>query len=149
MTDLYPHWEKFRPNELLVREFEYWLVVARQKQITIGSCVFLLKRAVPSLGEVDSSELAELASVATWFEERLVTSLGAERFNYVAAMMKDPWFHLHAIPRFSSERTFGERSWQDQDWPALIKFRDVDTSNQELRQVVEFLRDDTHRQASR
>ena len=36
--------KKFRPNELCVREFKYWIVCVRQKQPTLGDVVILLKR---------------------------------------------------------------------------------------------------------
>ncbi|MEA3075689.1 MAG: hypothetical protein QOF60_597 [Actinomycetota bacterium] len=123
-----------------MRDFPHWLVVTRSKQVTLGASLFLLKRPVPSFGEVAAEELAELAAVAGWFEEAVIEAFGAERFNYIAAMMKDPWFHFHAIPRYSGPREFEGREWIDQDWPAVATFRDVQTSEVELFLVTERLR---------
>jgi diadenosine tetraphosphate (Ap4A) HIT family hydrolase len=137
----YDHWEKFKPNERRVHESESWIVVARPKQITLGSCVFLLKRPVASLANVKLDEIGELPSIAGWFESVLTKKLHAEKFNYISAMMKDPYFHVHAIPRYSQSIEFGGKSWQDQDWPSVASFADIKTTDEELSKIVDLLRD--------
>lgn len=134
------HWAKFKPDERLLREFDHWIVVARPKQITFGASVFLLKRPAPTLGSLNVDELAELAKVAQWFETTLTEKLGAEKFNYIAAMMKDPYFHFHAIPRYSQPVSVAGIEWPDEDWPAVATFRDVDTSDAVLAEVIKLLR---------
>src|ERR1019366_2743161 len=79
------HWSKFRPQDLLVKEFVHWLLVVRIKQVTLGSAVMLLKRPVESMAEVSSDEFSELPRVCAFFEDRARSLWGAERFNYVAA----------------------------------------------------------------
>jgi diadenosine tetraphosphate (Ap4A) HIT family hydrolase len=134
------HWKKFRPTELIVQDFEYWLVVVREKQITLGACVFLLKRPVASLGELDAAELAELSSVAAWFEHASRVTYGADKFNYLAAMMKDPYVHFHAFPRYGSEVSRYGVEWVDAAWPRAIELKDVSTSEEVLRSVQSELR---------
>ena len=34
--------KKFRPEELCIKEFKYWIVCVRQKQTTLGDAVILL-----------------------------------------------------------------------------------------------------------
>src|SRR6266545_2990335 len=121
------HWAKFKPDERLVADFDHWLIVIRPKQVTLGSCVFLLKRPATGLGDLSPSEASELPSVAAWFEERLKRVFEAEKFNYVAAMMKDPYVHFHAFPRYSAAREFAGRKWEDHAWPAVVRFEDVDS----------------------
>ena len=132
MATTLEHWKKFRPSDLTVREFEHWLVVVRAKQVTLGSTVFLLKRPVEALGGLEATEAAELPSVAGWFEERVRNLYTAERFNYVAAMMKDPYVHFHAFPRYGSQRERYGMGWSDDAWPKVIEFRDVDTPDNVL-----------------
>ncbi|MFD4636576.1 HIT family protein [Lentzea sp. NPDC058436] len=129
------HWKKFRPAELTVREFDHWLVVVRGKQVTLGSVVFLPKRAIPALGEMSHDESAEMPTVARWFERVTKELYGAERFNYVAAMMKDPFVHFHAFPRYSSARSAHDIEWRDEAWPRVIEFKDVDTSDEVLLDI--------------
>lgn len=139
MSDL-SHWAKFRPESLSIKEFASWIVVPRPKQVTVGSCVFLLKRPAPGLAELTTDELAELPTVAAWFESAVREEFAAEKFNYIAAMMKDPYFHLHAIPRYSAWRQFAGRQWEDENWPELVQFAPVGTSDAELEAVRDALR---------
>jgi diadenosine tetraphosphate (Ap4A) HIT family hydrolase len=126
------HWAKFRPSDLTCSEFDHWLVVVRQKQVTLGDCVFLLKRPVESLGMVSAAELSEFSNVAGWFERATRGLYGAERFNYLAAMMKDPYVHFHAFPRYSiSSKRYGQE-WRDEAWPRAIELHDVSTSSEVL-----------------
>lgn len=133
------HWAKFRPSELACREFSSWLVVVRQKQVTLGDCVFLVKRAVSSISEMEPNELAELAEVTAWFEATTKATFGAERFNYVAAMMKDPYVHFHAFPRYSTSTHRYGIEWRDEAWPKVIEFSDVATPDNVLKAIREDL----------
>jgi diadenosine tetraphosphate (Ap4A) HIT family hydrolase len=133
------HWAKFRPSELTCREFSSWLVVVRQKQVTLGDCVFLVKRAVSSISEMTPGELAELAEVTGWFETVAKATYGAERFNYVAAMMKDPYVHFHAFPRYSGPIQRYDIEWRDEAWPKVIEFTDVTTPDNVLKAIREDL----------
>ena len=134
------HWKKFEPDRRLVKEFDNWLVVQRARQVTLGSCVLLLKRPVSGLGEAEPSELAELASVAAWFEIRTRALYEAERFNYVAAMMKDPYLHFHAFPRYSAARQAYGHTWEDAAWPKVASFEQVSVEADVTDQMVADLR---------
>lgn len=133
-------YDKFQPERLTIKEFDHWLITVRTKQVTLGAVVFLLKRLEPSLGGLNSAEAEELPSVARWFEESAARLFGAEKFNYIAAMMKDPLVHFHALPRYSQERMFGGRSWADKFWPKVATLEDVATTDAELLALVEVYR---------
>jgi diadenosine tetraphosphate (Ap4A) HIT family hydrolase len=127
-----PSFDKFQPDRLTVKEFEHWLVTVRTKQVTLGAVVILLKRTEPSLSGLSSSEASELPQVAKWFEESATRLFSAEKFNYIAAMMKDPIVHFHALPRYSRERVFGGKSWTDRFWPKVATLEDIATPDEEL-----------------
>ena len=135
-----PDFSKFQPERLEVNSFQHWLVTVRTKQVTLGSVVFLLKRAEPSLAGLTLPEAAELPEVAKWFEASASRIFGAEKFNYIAAMMKDPFVHFHALPRYSSERSFVGRSWSDKFWPRVATLEDVVTTDSELDTIVKAYR---------
>jgi diadenosine tetraphosphate (Ap4A) HIT family hydrolase len=137
----YQIWERFNVQQNLVKEFDYWLVSLRPSQITLGSCLFLLKRPIPTIAELKPEEAAELPIITRWFEERAVKVFGAEKFNYVAAMMKDPYVHYHAIPRYSADREFQSATWRDASWPNVIEFRKQETSNEMLVAIRDALKD--------
>jgi diadenosine tetraphosphate (Ap4A) HIT family hydrolase len=52
----------------------------------------------------------------------LRTTFDADRFNLIAAMMKDNFVHFHLVPRYAQARELDGVTWQDPDWPSLIGF---------------------------
>ena len=98
--------KKFKPNELCLKDFDHWIVVLRQKQLTLGDAVIILKRETPSIANVSKDEFAEFPLVVAWYEEICNRLFAPDKYNYVAAMMKDNFVHFHAFPRYSSERDF-------------------------------------------
>ncbi len=137
-----PSFDKFQPERLTVKEFDHWLVTVRTKQVTLGAVVLLLKRIEPSLSGLSPSEASELPQVAKWFEDSASRLFGAEKFNYIAAMMKDPVVHFHALPRYSQEKTFGGKSWTDKFWPKVATLEDVATTDEELDALVDAYREE-------
>lgn len=128
---------KFKPAENTIKEFENWIVVIREKQVTLGACVILLKRQVSSLSEMTESEASEFPKVINWYERKCQNCYGAEKFNYVVAMMKDNFVHYHAFPRYSFVIHKYEKEWKDQDWPKVVNFRDVDIEKEILNKIIE------------
>lgn len=61
--------KKFRPEELCIKEFKYWLVCVRQKQPTLGDVVILLKRETENVSGMLPEEGAEFPKVIKWYEE--------------------------------------------------------------------------------
>lgn len=120
----YRHWQRFNVHERLIFESRYWLVVTRPHQITLGSCNILLKREAKSVPEVNLSEFVDLKFVIGKFERLLVGAFSPTRFNYVLSGQKDPFVHVHAIPRYdpSSAQRFAERDWYDTHWPYFPEF---------------------------
>ena len=126
---------KFRVELLGLHETSHWIISVRGKQVTLGACVLLLKRPEPHLSGLTMEEVAELPLVAGWWEAAVSRAFGPDKFNYIAAMMKDPFVHFHAIPRYKSDRRYGGLEWRDDDWPGLVAFRDLSTSDDILMGV--------------
>lgn len=131
---------KFQPDRLTINEFDHWLVTVRVKQVTLGDAVLLLKRDEPSLAGLRDKEAKELPRVVKWYENAAAELFKAERFNYIAAMMKDLFVHFHALPRYSGERTFAGRAWKDTAWPKAATLDDVTTADAELDALVKAFR---------
>ena len=106
----YDFMKKFKIDEYCLKEFKYWVVCLREKQVTLGSCVILLKREVDSLGKITNEEMCEFIEVCKWYEDVCKNKFGAVKFNYLIRMMKDNFVHYHAFPRYLCEfEMFGER----------------------------------------
>jgi diadenosine tetraphosphate (Ap4A) HIT family hydrolase len=101
----------------VVKEYKDWVVLFRYRQVTIGSLIIMSKSDKAALGELSSQEWAGFAEVTRDVEYWLTNAFGAEKFNYLALMMKDPEVHFHVIPRYSKPVYFSGRKFTDPDWP--------------------------------
>ena len=132
---------KFNPEKNCVKEFKYWLVCVRVKQVTLGDAIILLKREVPSIADMTTEESAEFAQVIAWYEKKCKELFGATKFNYVVAMMKDNFVHYHAFPRYKEAPNWNDHEWIDQDWPRLVQFREVEISEDMLAKINKAFKD--------
>lgn len=129
-------YDKFKPDEYTIKDFENWIIVVRPKQITLGDAVIILKNQVPSIGDAAGKDMAELPDVVSWYEGRCKELFGAEKFNYIAAMMKDNFVHFHAIPRYSEEKEFAGIKWKDDFWPKPVSLVDAKTEKETLDAIL-------------
>lgn len=112
----------FHPNNTCIKEFNYWMILLREGQVTLGDCIIVLKREITTFGEMTMDESAEISSVLKWYEEKCRNVFGAEKFNYIAAMMRDNFVHFHAFPRYPNMVTRYGINWKDERWPRVIQF---------------------------
>ncbi|MCD8561843.1 HIT family protein [Candidatus Saccharibacteria bacterium] len=111
-----------KPFYGVIKEFEYWVVLFRDKQVTIGSVIIMSKELDKnSLGDVTPEAWSEFGVVSTFVETTITKAFGAEKFNYLALMMYDPEVHFHVIPRYSKPVNFAGREFIDPDWPSATK----------------------------
>lgn len=134
----YEFMKKFKPESNTIKEFNYWIVVIREKQITLGSMIIILKRDVPSVADLLPEEAAEFPEIVSWFESLTKDLYGAEKFNYVIAMMKDNFVHYHAIPRYSKAIHKYGLQWEDNCWPGLIQFKPIEID----KNIIEKIKND-------
>lgn len=132
--------KKFKPEKNAVKEFDYWIVLFREKQVTLGATVIVLKREIQSFSQMTSEEAAEFPKVVEWFEKLSAELFGAEKFNYVAAMMKDNFVHYHAFPRYSTVFSKYGVEWKDVTWPKVIEFLEVKYEDDLLEAIKKDLR---------
>lgn len=128
--------EAFNPNESTIREFDYWIVLIRKDQVTLGDCIFALKREIPSFGEMTYAESAELRTVLKWYEEKCKILYGAVKFNYIAAMMRDNFVHFHAFPRYAATVERYGLIWNDERWPRVIQFEQKEVNKDILQMII-------------
>lgn len=123
----YEFMKKFKPSDYTLKETKYWLVILRQKQVTLGAVIIVPKRQISSFAEINTEEASELPSVISWYENTASKLYHPDKFNYVAAMMKDPFAHFHGFPRYSREVEAYDLTWKDEYWPGLVKFAQITT----------------------
>ncbi len=108
---------KFGYPTSLVKEYGGWVVLLREKQVTLGSLVLAAKDEVLSIADLSADAAAELPTVAREIETLLRVKFGAEKINYLALMMVDPHLHFHVIPRYSKNLQFNGSEFIDHGWP--------------------------------
>lgn len=118
----YEYMAAFHPDNTLIKEFQNWIVLLREGQVTLGDCIIVLKRNTSSWGDMTAFESQEIADVLRWYEEKCKTIFGAIKFNYIVAMMRDDFVHFHAFPRYNSIVKRYGMEWKDEKWPRVIQF---------------------------
>lgn len=124
----------------LIKEYEHWVVLLRPKQVTIGSLVIVAKSEATHLGQLTKDEWAEFAQVASDCEELLAKTFGAEKFNYLALMMKDPNVHFHFIPRYSKPVVLNGKEFPDVDFPLKTELNAIQLTKEEFEATKQRLR---------
>ncbi len=112
--------------DTVLKEYEYWTVLLRPDQVTLGTVVIANKSNATNLGEVPESQWSEFSKVSREVELALINTFGAEKFNYLALMMKDPNVHFHVVPRYSKSVTFEETMFEDKDWPLKTELNPIE-----------------------
>ncbi|MEN8688320.1 MAG: HIT family protein [Desulfuromonadales bacterium] len=108
---------KFGYPESLVREYDYWVVLLRPQQVTLGALVLICKEDADALSAVSVEAFAELKEITTALESGLKSCFTYDKINYLMLMMVDPDVHFHILPRYSAVRLFGETEFADPGWP--------------------------------
>ena len=109
--------EKFGYPATLVREFDYWLVLLRPAQVTLGSLVLAAKSDATAYHQLPRKAFAEQADAVAAIERSLAAFCTYERINYLMLMMVDPNVHFHVIPRYSEPRVWAGVDFVDAGWP--------------------------------
>lgn len=108
---------KFGHPHTLIAEYDYWVVLLRPAQPTLGSLVLAAKSDATAFGALDPAAYAELGKVTANIETALGEAMRYERINYLMLMMVDPHVHMHVIPRSETPRTLGGVTVEDSGWP--------------------------------
>ncbi len=127
---------RFNRPDLVIKEFKYWVVIIRENVVTLGSCIIILKSGKPFLKDVSSEEMAELSDICRWFENKTKELYGAEKWNYLALMMKAEFVHFHAIPRYSTKCEKYGMIWIDKDYPSGTKLDKIDVDSNILLEIL-------------
>lgn len=126
----------------LLKEYEHWVVLFREKQVTIGSVIIMSKHLeAQSLGTLSPEAWAQFGEVSRDVERAITTAFGAEKFNYLALMMFDPEVHFHVIPRYSKPVEFASEVFVDADWPEATKRIALELSDDTKRSIEKKLKD--------
>ncbi|MBW7835779.1 MAG: HIT family protein [Sphingomonadales bacterium] len=100
-----------------IAAYAHWTVLARPKQVTLGSLVLVNRSQATAFAAVGAAAFAELGLVIADIEATLSRLWGYDKINYLMLMMVDPQVHFHVLPRYRGPRTFAGRTFSDPAWP--------------------------------
>ncbi len=116
-ASLTPTLEKFEYPDLLIKEFDHWVVTLRRHQATLGAVVLIAKSDATALSNLDKAAFTELAQVTAAIERTLGEVFSYEKINYLLLMMVDPNVHFHVLPRYGRAKSFEGMDFADAGWP--------------------------------
>ncbi len=108
---------KFGFPDSLIKSYEYWSVLLRPDQATLGSVILINHGNAHAFGDLSSEATSELSIVTNDIETALSNCFKYDKINYLMLMMIDPHVHFHVIPRYSTERIFKSVTILDEAWP--------------------------------
>ncbi len=133
--------KKFKTDELLLYETEYWIWSLRPIQATLGAGVLSLKRECPILSELNQEEFSDLNNIIKVIEKTLRKTFNYDIINYLMLMMVDKHVHYHIIPRYERAVAFAGLSWNDSSWPGVPNLAGNEISIKELHEILNAIRE--------
>ena len=117
MTDYNPTVLKFNGPATLVATYEYWSVLVRPKQCTLGALILVANGPETQFSKLPSQAFTEQAHVIKDIEEVLSSTFKYDKINYLMLMMVDPNVHYHVLPRYAAEASYEAWTLSDTGWP--------------------------------
>jgi len=116
---------KFGYPETLIKEYNYWVVLLRPSQVTLGSLVIACKEDAESVPLISKEANQEFQSVCLEMEQLIEKVFNADKFNYLALMMVDKQVHFHFLPRYKEVMQFEQVVFKDKSWPGAPNLGDI------------------------
>lgn len=127
--------------EGMVKEYEFWVLLLRPEQLTIGSLMLINKSEATSMGELSAEAFAELSQVTADTEKALDAAFAKEKINYLCFMLRDPHVHFHVLPRYSTDKTFAGLTFSDPTWPVHADFsHKTELTAEQFTELKEFVK---------
>ncbi len=135
-----PTMQKFGAPDSCIWNYEYWSVMLRPAQITLGSVVLAAFEPVNSFSELSSDSFKELKLVTNDLEKCLKSTFSCDKLNYLMLMMVDPDVHFHVIPRYSEAKYFADREFIDASWPGPPDLGQINQTDDKLNgQIIDHM----------
>jgi len=127
---------KFGAPQTIIRSFQYWSVLLRPAQTTLGALVLATHEPAQAFSQLSLASFAELHSVTGQIESALTKAFHYDKINYLMLMMVDPDVHFHVIPRYAQPKPFAGMEFIDAGWPAMPNLGQVNTTDAAINQHI-------------
>ena len=127
---------KFNFPDLLIKEYNYWYLLLRYEQPTLGSLILITKHGETQYSEINEAAFIEFSKIVKEIEPVLKSKFKCSKINYLMLMMQDPEVHYHIIPRYSEDLLFHDVLFKDFGWPSLPKLDKINVIQSTLEQKL-------------
>lgn len=108
--------ENHFPNAV-IKDYQFWTIEVSYSQHTLGSFIVFCKVEKEKIADLSDKEMLELRQAMKDIQRALEKEpFRAERFNYWQMGNDLHRLHFHGIPRYSSQRTFDNKTYIDSTW---------------------------------
>ncbi len=131
---------KFGAPQTIIRSYQYWSVLLRPAQATLGALVLAAHEPATAFSQLSPASFAELHGVTRDIEATLTQAFHYDKINYLMLMMVDPDVHFHVLPRYAQPKTFAGLEFTDAGWPAAPNLGHVNATSSAVNQrIIEHL----------
>jgi diadenosine tetraphosphate (Ap4A) HIT family hydrolase len=126
---------KFGAPDTVIHQFQYWSILLRPAQATLGALVLAAHEPARAFSELSQASFTELHQITKQMESALTKAFAYDKLNYLMLMMVDPDVHFHVIPRYAQAKQFNKLEFIDHGWPgppSLGQSNDTDTATNRL-----------------
>lgn len=135
-TSLNATMRKFGAPQTIIRQYQYWSVMLRPAQATLGALVLAAHEPAEAFSELSPASFAELHTITGHIESALAKAFQNDKINYLMLMMVDPDVHFHVIPRYAQPRQFADMEFIDAGWPAMPNLGQINKTDAVISQRI-------------
>ncbi len=132
--------DKFKLNELTIKNVGNWIISLRPQQPTIGSIILTLNRKCETLSEITEDESRQLSTVFSEIEKIYKSTFKPDKINYLALMMFDNQVHFHVIPRYGKTVFFDNQEFVDNKWPGPPSLESIEIDSVKIFKILELFK---------
>ena len=127
---------KFGAPQTIIRQYQYWSVMLRPAQATLGALVLAAHEPAEAFSQLSPASFTELHTITGHIESALAKAFQNDKINYLMLMMVDPDVHFHVIPRYAQPRQFADMEFIDAGWPAMPNLGQINKTDAAINQRI-------------
>ena len=127
---------KFGAPQTIIRQYQYWSVMLRPAQATLGALVLAAHDPAEAFSQLSPESFTELHTITGQLESALTKAFQYDKINYLMLMMVDPDVHFHVIPRYAQPRQFADMEFIDAGWPAMPNLGQINKTDAAINQRI-------------
>ncbi len=127
---------KFGAPQTIIRQYQYWSVMLRPAQATLGALVLAAHEPAEAFSQLSPARYTELHTITGHIESALTKAFQYDKINYLMLMMVDPDVHFHVIPRYAQPRQFADMEFIDAGWSAMPNLGQINKTDAAINQRI-------------